>query len=316
MRSRSILLTTVFLYPFLGDLLMKLRFKGVVTPGANVLRRYWVPCLGLAAAGLAFYATQQYAEQRVAQERIRLLPAGGLMEVIVAARDLVPGDVVTAATVAVRQIPRQWAVSDAVNSLEFDSIHQLSLTRAAKAGQPITLDHLRQAKSSASGLKLESGFRAVSIAVDEVSSVGGLIQPGDRVDLWAHAQPIASQDASGMVQITTETAGPPKRARLVAENLKVVATGSRTERSAQSTADGAPGTLAYSSITLAVPEHIAAMVLGGQFQGRLGIALRAESLATPVTEPTQLSAKRTKPAKEVTAGPVEILVGGLEGGTP
>lgn len=292
---------------------MKLKFISIVMPGVQVFRRYWMFGLGLAAAVLAFYATQQYAEERVAQERTRLLPAGGLVEVIVAARDLAPGDLVSATTVAVRQIPREWALAESVNPVDFDSIHQLALTRAAKAGQPITLDHLRQARSSTSGLRLEPGFRAVSISVDEVSSVGGLIQPGDRVDLWAHAQIIPSQDSSSMVSISTEPSSPPKHARMVAENLKVVATGAKTERSGSSPQEGATGGALYSSITLAVPEHIAAMVLGGQFQGRLGIALRAGTNAASIVGPTKLSKKRSKADSEQLAGPVEILVGGLEG---
>lgn len=292
---------------------MTFEIKSMLMRVAQLVRRHWMSGLGLLAAAIAFYATQQYAEDRVAQERTRLLPAGGLVEVIVAARDLAPGDLVSATTVAVRQIPRQWALVESVNPVDFDSIHQLALTRSLKAGQPITLDHLRQAKASVSGLRLDPGFRAVSISVDEVSSVGGLIQPGDRVDLWAHVQIASVQDPSSMISIAMDSAGPPKQARLVAENLKVIATGAKTERSSQTAPEGPPGMAAYSSITLAVPEHIAAMVLGGTFQGRLGIALRAGVPVSVVSGPTKLSKKRNKSDKDQLAGHVEILMGGIEG---
>jgi Flp pilus assembly protein CpaB len=92
---------------------------------------------------------------------------------------------------------------------------------------------------------------------------------------------------------------------MIAENLRVIATGQRTQRT-ESLAQQPIGP-AYTSITLAVPAHVAAFVLGGQFQGRLGIALRDAS------EPSVARLKLSSAGVEVSTGPVEILIGGLEG---
>lgn len=291
---------------FLGPMFLRLRSSfSTSTPWAELLRRHWTVGLGVLAALFAFWATQRYAEDRVAQERDRMLPRGGLVEVLVASRDLAAGDRASAETVAVRQVPRDWALPNVLHPVDFDSVNQLAVNKTLKAGHPLTLDHLRQGSSVNSALQLEPGYRAVSISVDEVSSVGGLIQPGDRVDLWGAATTTAPADSAALQSVGGERTGQARQAKLVAENLMVIATGQRTER-----ATGPAGTAAspiYGSITLAVPAAVAAYVLGGQFQGRLGIALRGAS-------DTALAQVRASASRRASAtAPVEILVGGLEG---
>lgn len=266
------------------------------------VHRYWVVGVGLVAAAAAFWATQWYAEEKVAAERARVIPKGGFVEVLVAARDLTGGDRVTAETVAVRRIPADWVLPSSLRPGDFDAVNQQSLSQGLSAGHPLTTDHLRQRKAGTSQLDLEPGLRAISVSVDEVTSVGGLIQPGDRIDLWAAALPMAISQP-GLVAIT-EPKQPERRAQIVAENLRVLATGHRTERTAAT--DRPESNMPYSSVTLAVPASVAALVLGGQFQGRLGIALRSSAELKPAIV-------ATKGAAMSSAGPVEILVGGIEG---
>lgn len=268
-------------------------------------RRYWMVGVGICAAIFAFLATQQYAHEKVMAERERMLPKGGFVEVLVAARNLMAGENITPETIAVRQVPKEWMPPDALRPHEFDSVNQTKLTAALLAGSPLTLEHLRHSKNAQSSLSLEPGYRAISIAVDEVSSVGGLIQPGDRVDLWGSAFVGASGDLSQVIRVAQETAKGSKPATLVAENLRVIATGQKTERSGFEEKPALAA--AYASITLAVPSAVAAAVLGGQFQGRLGIALRS-----PVDSVSK-NIKRRASVKPQEL-PVEILIGGVDGG--
>jgi pilus assembly protein CpaB len=270
-----------------------------------LVKQYWIIAVGILAAVIAFWATQQYARDQVAAERARVLPKGGLIEVLVAARDLSQGDKVSAETLAIRRVPREWSLPNSINPVDFDSVNQMALTRPVLSGHPLTLDHIRQAKSSTSSLQLDPGFRAVSISVDEVSSVGGLIQPGDRVDLWGATVQAPLGELGAMVSLPTDKQNATRPARMIAENLRVIATGQRTQRT-ESLAQQPIGP-AYTSITLAVPAHVAAFVLGGQFQGRLGIALRDAS------EPSLTRLKLSSAGVAVSTGPVEILIGGLEG---
>lgn len=268
-------------------------------------RRYWMVLAGIIAALVAFFATQQYARDQVSAERERMLPKGGFVEVLVAARSLSVGERISPETIAIRQVPREWMPPGALRPHEFDAVNQSALSRNVEAGNPVTLEHLRQAKASASAVMIEKGYRAISISVDEVSSVGGLIQPGDRVDLWGTSLSSGSGDAGQILQIAPEAMKGSRPARLVAENLRVIATGQKTDRSDASLASDAPAS--YSSVTLAVPSSVASAVLGGQFQGRLGIALRSSADSTP-------SGSKRKKVARLQETPVEILIGGVDGG--
>lgn len=270
-----------------------------------LVKQYWVVAIGILATVIAFWATQQYARDQVAAERARVLPKGGLIEVLVAARDLSQGDKVSAETLAIRRVPREWSLPNTINPVDFDSVNQMALTQPVLSGHPLTLDHIRQTKLSTSSLQLDPGFRAVSISVDEVSSVGGLIQPGDRVDLWGATIQAPSGEPGAMVSLPIDKQSVARPARMIAENLRVIATGQRTQRTEPLAQQ--PIGPAYASITLAVPAHVAAFVLGGQFQGRLGIALR------DATEPSAARLKLSSAGAAASAGPVEILMGGLEG---
>lgn len=279
----------------------------------GLLRQHWPLLLaGFSAVG-AFLLTQSYAETRVLQERERLLPKGGLIEVLVAARDLGSGDIANPQTVAVRRMPQDWSLPGAITPLDFDAINQKRLIRPVKAGHPITVEHLRQGPAQLNGVRLEAGYRAISLSVDEVSSVGGLIQPGDRIDLWGSAPPQAPNSEGTIASLTAERAIFTPRARLIAENLRVLATGARTERLSDPTPEhrspnsGSP----FSTITLAVPVSLANLVLAGQLQGRLGIALRA---AGDIPRSTAMDRKSGQPPPTAYA-PIEILIGSVDGVT-
>ena len=272
-----------------------------------LVRRHWVVGVGLLTAVLAFWFTQQYAEQQVEQERLRMLPKGGMMEVLVASRDLAAGDVASPATIAVRRVPKEWVLPETLGPLDFDSVHQRPMAQSLRAGHPLTVTHLQKSAGPLSGLVLGSGYRAISIPVDEVTSVGGLIQPGDRIDLWAAPLPSTPADTSSFTTVPLERSA--RGARLVAENLRVIATGMRTERAAANGASNAAGAMqGYGSVTVAVPASVAATVLGGQFQGRISLALRAPE------EPVAVSRSGSRPGPTLSAAPVEILLGGIEGG--
>ena len=281
-------------------------------PLLGLLSQHWPLLLaGLSAIG-AFFLTQSYAESKVMQERERLLPKGGLIEVLVAARDLGSGDIASPQTVAVRRMPQEWSLPGAIMPLDFDSINQRRVVRAIKAGHPLTVEHIRQGLAEQNGVRLEPGYRAISISVDEVSSVGGLIQPGDRVDLWGSALPQIPPSESGISSLPTDRTPVAPRARLIAENLRVLATGAKTERSSDQAAEqrGPNQAGTYATITLAVPVGLANLVLAGQLQGRLGIALRAaEELSRPA-----VVERRVEKSAPVTYAPIEILIGSAEGG--
>ncbi len=90
------------------------------------------------------------------------------------------------------------------------------------AGVPITLSMFGQQVTSSNAQilrALEPGFRAMAVQVDQVTGVGTLIQPGDRVDVV-----IAFEDTDGKFPIIYEGAptvsvGPPRTTVRTFENF-------------------------------------------------------------------------------------------------
>jgi len=104
------------------------------------------------------------------------------------------------------------------------------------------------------GTHVPPGYRAVTVAADEVKAVAGLLQPGDRVDVIA----TFSQEVAGA-----------EKTRLLLEDVQVLAVGKATEVAA-----GGRDAGELRSVTLAVtPEQAIALTLAEE-TGRIRLALR------------------------------------------
>ncbi len=118
---------------------------------------------------------------------------------------------------------------------------------------------------------LAPGTRAVSIAVDQVSGVAGLIWPGDRVDLLL-VQESGLEGAPSSQRIFSE---------IMMADVRVIAIDQLIVQGASS-ADGTTGHLAR-VITLQVTEEEAQRIAVGSRLGRIQLTIRAaEPLPTPV----------------------------------
>lgn len=312
--------------------LMRQRFdENAVSPSGNsknikrgyflrlttLARKNWVVAAGLLAALTAFWTTQQYANDRVQAERDRLIPAGGFVEILVASRDLFVNEKLSAETLAIRRLPNEWALPNTVRPVDFESVNQLALATPLRSGHPLTLDHVRQSADEQDDIRLEYGHRAIAIPADEVSSAGGHIQPGDRVDLWAPASLLGELTKNTtMVSVPADSAPAHRSAFLVAENVRVIATGSKTSRSSKNGTSN-DSVNSYASLTLAVPASKTPAVLGAISQGRISVALRA-----PPTTVRQLTGEDSRRMQKKSDGqssepekplaPIEILLGGTE----
>ncbi len=107
-----------------------------------------------------------------------------LVEIIVASKDLSKGQNLTNEDVETKKIPEQYAPMGVLKSNDLYKIQEHGITHSISRGEMILWSslNLNYSYQSASS-KIEPGYRAVSIAVDSVSSVSGLIQPGDHVDI-------------------------------------------------------------------------------------------------------------------------------------
>lgn len=135
---------------------------------------------------------------------------------------------------------------------------------------------------------IPKGFRAVSVAVNDVVSVSGFIQPGSRVDVLATGS-AAGQNASNMT-------------RSVLQGIRVLAIGQKIEADKQ----GAPQTVPV--ITLLVSPDEANILTLASTLGRIQLALRntmdVEKVASNPAEQAWLFASYAVPTRKSTGSAI------------
>ena len=108
---------------------------------------------------------------------------GRLVEVVVAAGDITKGARLTNKNLAVRKIPAEFAHSTAVRPDQFDVIDGQVIAYAIKSGEMIVWSLMEGKKAPTFSARVESGRRAITVPVDEINSISGLLEPGDLIDL-------------------------------------------------------------------------------------------------------------------------------------
>lgn len=147
-------------------------------------------------------------------------------------------------------------------------------------------------ENAGSGLPamIPPGMRAVSVRVNDTTSVSGFVQPGTRVDVLLTGNPQGSNEQ----QTTT-----------VLENVAVIATGTRLERNLAGESQSAP------VVTLLLSPDDAERITLASSQGHIQLALRnpldtkqsdvaavkVNSLYKYVSEPTPGPSRSSKPRR-------------------
>ncbi|VCU71578.1 SAF domain protein [Pigmentiphaga humi] len=175
----------------------------------RVDRKWWVLAVALAAGGAAAWLSQRHIQARI--DAIEAEGRASRTQVVVAARDLEPGMRVSAESAAVRELARDWLPADFIDPSRFHEIEGAALAQHVRAGAPLLPAHLENERQ-ALAQRLEQGRRAVTIPVDEISSVSGLLEPGDLIDLYVSLEHRGKRVTVPLLQ-----------------KMRVLATGHRTE---------------------------------------------------------------------------------------
>jgi pilus assembly protein CpaB len=251
-------------------------------------------------AAIAVHAGSRYLEDRLEAERARLAPAPLAMErVVVARRDLAKGDPITADTMAVRSIPRIYALAAAVRQAQFETYQGSRLAVALRAGEPLLDSAVIGVDQAAFSQRLRQGVRALTIPVDEVNSISGLLQPGDRVDLFFTARPPAGRTSSHPSEATLP----------LLQNVLVLATG----RQVRPVPDQQAGARTYGTITVELPPVAAQQVVVAQRTGRITAVLRHPDdrrIESPGRMDLRQLFGQSEPARIARRGP-QMIVGGI-----
>lgn len=210
--------------------------------------------IGLVAA----LGASSYLKNRVAD--LEAQARGKNVNVVVAKTDLPKGTKLSANTVAIRPIPGEFAHSAAVLPDQFDRVEGQALAYSVKAGEMILWGLMEGKKVPTFSARVESGRRAITVPVDEINSISGLLEPGDLIDL------IVTIDQKGK-KITLP----------LLQSIKVMATGQRSIDDPKS-----GERRLYSTVTLDTDPQQAQNVVVAREAGRLTALLRNPEDKTPL----------------------------------
>lgn len=199
--------------------------------------------LALVAGLCAAWAARQHI-----QGRVQLLEAQArvpMVERVVAAYDLPAGTRLGTEHLAVRSIPASIASSDSISPERFGELSGTVLRSPLRAGDPVLPAHAMAQQQTAFSNHLASGRRAITMPVDAINSVSGLLQPGDLIDLYVSFEYQRRRITAPLLQ-----------------GVLVLATGANTQH-VQDSAQLRQG--AYATVTLdAAPEDAVKLVAARQ----------------------------------------------------
>lgn len=212
-------------------------------------KRFLLALAGAVFFGLvSIYAAKFYLETRLNQARVRQQQG-----VVAAAVDIAPGTRIESQHITVTQYPRELLPEQAM-------IQQSEvLGRVAIAEIPARMPVLSRylagvgAQPGISGVTA-AGMRAVSVRVDEASSVGGFVSPGTYVDVIAIMQP----QLEGARQVS----------KVILQKVRVLAGGQQM----QNRAEGKPTLV--NTVTLEVTPAQAEKLKLAEAEGRLQLSIR------------------------------------------
>jgi pilus assembly protein CpaB len=217
-------------------------------------------------AGIGTYIFLHLMEKRLRAELTP--PKKEMRAVVVATRNLPTGSIVNNSTMAVREVPSSYVENDAITPGLFDSVSGGVLTRPLRQGKILSHDYIDLNIPKDFSGTIRDGYRALTIEVDNISSIAGLTRPNNHVDIYSRlperSDPALSQ-ANGSMVIP------------VLEDVLVLATGHRSARPNEDEFFrlGSDGEVrAYDTITLELTPKQAALLSIAQSRGTLIAVLR------------------------------------------
>jgi pilus assembly protein CpaB len=269
--------------------------------------------LALVAGVAAFWSMRHYLDSSSAGLRRQFAARYSPVAVLVASRDLTPGQALQASDLARREMPSGYLPSGTFGAAEAAKAIGQRLATRLRAGDPIGEGAL-ESRIPALSYRLPEGSRAVTVPVDEVSSQAGLVRPGDRVDLMLAEERLEGAERCVVV-------------RSLLESVRVLATGQATRDvlrpgEAAGFAGIEPGN-SYSTITLDVTPEQAQQLAVGLRMGELIPMLRGAGDEAPTGLEALADgrlacrgiARETAPQIDVPRRiPVEVMVGGRQPG--
>lgn len=205
----------------------------------------------LFVGGLSAYTARAYIQDEIAAYRLRLDSRYSPVNVVVAKQSVPPGTELGNDAVAARQVPREFLHRDAIAAEEWARLSHRTTRHAVTAGAPILRSQLTGPNGERFTDLIDQGKRALTFPVDQISSISGMLAPGDHID----------------VLMTLRRERLPVTIPLM-KNTEVMATGTQTDVDPLQRRN-------YSTVTIMADPEQAAKIIYAQEVGTLRVVLRA-----------------------------------------
>lgn len=238
---------------------------------------------GLVAAVVVFVAVNSGGDD----ETTVSAPGGDVAAAVVANQDISVGTEITADMVRVVDVPVELLVKNAITESEL-AIGQTARFPISQGEQLVRASFGVQADEDGLAYVLPKGMRAMALPVEEATMVGGLLLPGDRVDVIA----VFDSETSILEILTAPAEQRPTTSVTVLQNVEILAIGQEAQeplpavqdatdpsgqtRTSGEVPDDADTDPKATTITLALdPQQAATLAAVQQEASRVFLSLRA-----------------------------------------
>ncbi|MDB5932054.1 MAG: Flp pilus assembly protein CpaB [Polaromonas sp.] len=271
------------------------------------INKNWLLLAGaVALGGLAFFLSNRAINSRIIQLEEEATRGKTMVRVVVANRPLQAGEVIDSSVVSVRQVPSEFVNKTTVVPDTYDSVDGQALQVDVQRGEPLLSSYTASRGGELFSAVLKNGRRALTIEVDEISSISGLLRPGDRIDLMLTAK---APETGSVAADAKEFTFP------MLSNVEILATGQAQKAKPAAGAVAAQG---FSHITLDVTPQEGTRIIAAKAAGRLTAVLR--SPGDKVANPSRALSiddvvASIAPTTEGQRRMVEFIIGGSGGGS-
>lgn len=231
---------------------------------AYKINKNWIVLVSaLSVGGLAAWGAKNYLGGQIAEIESREKNKA-MVQVVVAKIDLAKGSPLLAENMATRSIPQEWVHSGAITPDQFGRAEGSVLAYGANAGEPVIWAQLEGQRAPTFSARLTQGRRAVTVPVDEISSLSGMVEPGDLIDIVVSIKNDKKNFTFTLLQSVT-----------------VLATGTKAS---QEEKDPEGRSRTFSTITLDTSPEDAKRVIAAREVGRVTALLRAPNDGSQVSK--------------------------------
>ena len=174
---------------------------------ASMRRPLFLLGAALVCGLMAAWAARQHIQGRI--QSIEAQARVPMVQRIVAAYALESGTRLLEEHLALRSFPATWAAPGSLAPERFRELLGRQLAGPVQAGDPVLDLHVQHAAKPAFSNQITPGRRAITMPVDRINSVSGLLQPGDLIDLYVsfdyQKRTITAPLLQGVMVLATDT---------------------------------------------------------------------------------------------------------------